>query len=267
MPGHDTGAVSGATTLLLGSALLLLLAAYLLLVVRGRARGRAWPVRRVGFAVGGVVACLVGLHLSGRAGHHGLVLHMWGHLFLGMLGPLLLVLAAPGTAALRGLPVRAARRLSAVLRSHVVGLLSHPVNAALLNGGGLWLLYTTDLLGWAHRSTTGYAVVHGHVLLAGWLFSASVLRVDPSGHVVGHRTRAGVLVAFVALHGIVAKHVYAHPPAGVTAAEAESAAQLMYYGGDALDVALLVLLGLDWYRRSAPRPRRCPQGRMAPGVT
>lgn len=255
MPVHDTGAASALTTVLLGSALLLLLAAYLLLLARGRARGRGWPARRVVCAVAGVLSCLLGLHLSGRAGHHDLVSHMWGHLLLGMLGPLLLVLAAPVTAALRGLPVRAARRLSAVLRSRAAGLLSHPVIAALLNGGGLVLLYTTGLLGWAHSSTTGYALVHAHVLLAGWLFTASVLRVDPSGHVVGHGTRAGVLVGFAALHAVVAKHVYAHPPAGTTAAQAETAAQLMYYGGDAVDVTLLVLLGLDWYRRTAPRPR------------
>ena len=90
------------------------------------------------------------------------------------------------------------------------------------------------------------------MLLAGWVFTAAILQVDPAPHPHGHPLRAGVLVAFLALHAILSKHVYAHPPAGVGVAEAQAGAQLMYYGGDWIDLVLIAVFCLDWYRRTAP---------------
>ena len=236
----------------LGGGLLLFLVAYVVLVRAGRRRGRAWPDARTLSAAAGVVAGVVAVGPLGVAGHHDFVAHMWGHLLLGMLAPLLLVLSAPVTVALRGLPVVWARRLSRVLSTPYVRVISHPVVAAVLNIGGLWLLYTTPLHGWMHASAVGHLVVHGHVLLAGWVFTAAMLQVDPAPHPHGHPLRAGVLVGFLALHAILSKHIYAHPPAGVGAAEAQEGAQLMYYGGDYIDLMLIALLCLDWYRRAAP---------------
>ena len=156
------------------------------------------------------------------------------------------------TVALRGLPVAWARRLSRVLSTPYVRVVSHPVVAGLLNIGGLWLLYTTPLHAWMHASAVGHLLVHVHVLLAGWVFTAAILQVDPAPHPHGHPLRAGVLVAFLALHAILSKHVYAHPPAGVGVAEAQAGAQLMYYGGDWIDLVLIAVFCLDWYRRTAP---------------
>ena len=118
---------------------------------------------------------------------------------LRLLAPLLLVLSAPVTVALRGLPVAWARRLSRVLSTPYVRVVSHPVVAGLLNIGGLWLLYTTPLHAWMHASAVGHLLVHVHVLLAGWVFTAAILQVDPAPHPHGHPLRAGVLVAFLAL--------------------------------------------------------------------
>ncbi|MFK5583594.1 MULTISPECIES: cytochrome c oxidase assembly protein [unclassified Serinicoccus] len=241
------------TSSVIGAALLLFLMSYLGVLVLGRRRGRSWPLWRTMCAVAGVLACLVALGPLGAAGHHDFVAHMWGHLLLGMLGPLLLVLASPVTAALRGLPVPVARQLTALLGTMAVRVLSHPAVAAVLNIGGLWLLYTTAAQTWMHSSTLGHLLIHLHVLLAGWLFTAAVLQVDPTPHPVSHAARAVVLVAFLALHAILSKHLYAHPPEGVEAAEARAGAQVMYYGGDYIDLALIVLFCLDWYRRTAPR--------------
>ena len=52
-----------------------------------------------------------------EAADTGFVAHMVTHLLLGMLAPLLLVLAAPVTLLLRTLPLAAARRVSRVLTS------------------------------------------------------------------------------------------------------------------------------------------------------
>ena len=242
----------------IGGGLLLVLVAYAARVRAGRRRGRAWSDARTLSAAAGVVAGVVAVGPLGVLGHHDFTAHMWGHLLLGMLAPLLLVLSAPVTVALRGLPVAWARRLSRVLSTPYVRVVSHPVVAGLLNIGGLWLLYTTPLHAWMHASAVGHLLVHVHVLLAGWVFTAAILQVDPAPHPHGHPLRAGVLVAFLALHAILSKHVYAHPPAGVGVAEAQAGAQLMYYGGDWIDLVLIAVFCLDWYRRTAPvRSGRC----------
>lgn len=256
MPDHPAvGAAPEVTAVVVGGGLLGFLVAYVVAVAVSDRRGRAWPTWRAGAAVAGVVSALVAVGPLGVAGHHDFVAHMWGHLLLGMVAPLLLVLSAPGTLALRALPLIPARRLSRVLGSAYVQVVSHPVVAAVLNVGGLWLLYAT-LHASMHTSTVAHLVIHLHVLLAGWLFTAAILQVDPTPHPHGHRLRAAVLVGFMALHAILGKYVYAHPPVGVSAPEAQAGAQLMYYGGDYVDLVLIVLFCLDWYRRTAPgRPR------------
>lgn len=64
-----------------------------------------------------------------------------------------------------------------------------------------------------HTSNVWHLVIHAHVLLAGWVFTAAILQVDPVAHPTSHRLRAGVLIGFLALHSILAKRIYAHPPA------------------------------------------------------
>lgn len=196
------------------------------------------------------------------AGHHDLRAHMAGHLLLGMVAPLLLVLAAPVTAALRVLPVRHGRRLVRVLRSRPARFLTHPIIAAGLDAGGLWLLYTTGLHRLAAADPWLNAAVNLHVFLAGYLFTASIVGIDPAPHRPGRPFRAVVLVAFLAAHGILAKHLYGRPPAGAAAGPAADGALLMYYGGDLIHLALIVVFCRQWYVATAP-DRRSPH-RPAP---
>jgi putative membrane protein len=219
------------------------------LVAAHRAGG--WPVwRTASWCAGlGCAAAAVTGPLAAAA-HHDFTAHMGGHLLLGMAAPLLLVLAAPVTLALRALPVRHARLVSRLLRWWPARIVSHPVTAAVLNAGGLWVLYTTDL----HRQLA-HGLVQAHVLIAGYLFTAAIIGVDPAPHRPGRHLRAAVLVAFLAAHGILAKHLYAHPPAGVTTLQAEAGAQLMYYGGDALDLILIAIFCRQWYLATDPTPR------------
>ena len=64
----------------------------------------------------------------------------------------------------------------------------------------------------------------------------------------------------LAAHDILAKYLYAHPPDGVPAPAAETGAMIMYYGGDVIDVAIMVVLGARWYRVTRPRFRRPIRG-------
>jgi putative membrane protein len=246
---------------LIVAALLIAVGGYLRALRAARRRG-AWPASRTtSWMLGVACAGAATLGPIAIAAHASLTAHMLAHLLLGMLAPLLLVLGAPVTLLLRALQVTAARRLSRVLRSAPLRALTHPATAAVLNAGGLWALYATDLYGLMHASALVHAIVHGHLLLAGYLLTAAIVGVDPDPHRAPIGVRVAVLLAFMAVHSMLAKRVYGQPPAGVEAGDAHVASQLMYYGGDVVDVTLLVLLGLAWLR--ATRPREAPAAAAA----
>jgi putative membrane protein len=223
---------------------------YLAAVRRARQRGRPWPRTRSLLWAGGLAAvapALVGPIADGS--HLDFRAHMLGHLLLGMLGPLLLVLAAPVTLALRALPAHSARRLSANLRRPVVAALTHPAAAAVLNVGGLWVLYRTGLYAASTGSPVLHVAVHLHVFLAGCLLVVAVAGPDPAPHRPGLPVRAAVLVLAVAAHNILAKTIYAFPPAGVDPAQAAAAAQLMYYGAVPVELVMMIVLCREWTRQ------------------
>jgi putative membrane protein len=189
--------------------------------------------------------------------HESFTTHAAAHVIVGMVAPLLLVLAAPFTLALRTLELVPARRLSRLLRSWPARFFTHPVIAAALTIGGMWVLYLTPLYSLMLENPVVQWLVMLHFLVSGYLFTVAIIPVDPAPHRSGYALRALVLVASLAAHGILAKLVYADPPAGIAAADAQAGAQLMYYAGDAVDLVIIVLLCAQWYRavarRTAPR--------------
>lgn len=220
------------------------------------ARTHRWPPLRTVYWLAGWCALVAVLTRSGHSGHD-FAGHMIDHVVVGMVAPLLLVLAAPMTLVLRVLPVASARRVSGMLRSGPVEIVTHPVTAAILNIGGLWLLYRTPLFEQMQAGTWVMWAVNVHVVAAGYLYTFALVGVDPAPHRAAFGTRATVLVLSIAAHNILAKTFYADPPAGVSAEQAELGAQVMYYGGMPVELVLLVLLCHRWTardRRSAPRP-------------
>jgi putative membrane protein len=232
---------------------------YLAAAIRPPRRGGGWPARRGVLwcaGLGAVTVALVGP--LAEAGERDFTAHVAGHLLLGMLAPLLLVSAAPVTLALRALPLTGARRLARLLDSRTVRVLTQPVTAAALNVGGLWLLYTTDL----YQRSTGqewlHLAVHAHMLASGYLFVSAIVGVDPAPHRPGRPQRAVVLLLYLTAHTILARYLYAHPPPGVPAERSRHGAILMYYGGDAVDLGLIVVFCRQWFTavRAAPGHRR-----------
>lgn len=258
--GLGWAVADGAVVLLLAGA-----AVGYAVALRASSARSPWPAGRTlcwYAGLGCVGAALLGPVAEAARG--SFTAHMLGHLLLGMIGPLLLVMSAPVTLALRALPATAARSLTRLLRGRFVRVLTHPVVAAALNAGGLWLLYTTPLYPLMHGSVLAHSLVHAHVLLAGYLFAAAMVGPDPDPHRASMPVRSAVLIAFIAAHSVLAKWLYAHPPAGVGRADGEAGAQLMYYGGDTVDVVLIVLLFSRWYAVGRPRgldPARSAAGR------
>lgn len=173
---------------------------------------------------------------------------MAGHLLLGMLGPLLIALSAPMTLILRTLRVNRARRLIVILQSGPVRILSNPIVTACLNFGGLWVLYTTDLYALMQNHLVVHLFVHIHVFLASYLFTVTMVYIDPVSHRYSYIFRSVILILSLASHGILSKYIYAYPPAGVAVEQAERGAMLMYYGGDIIDLLLIWLLCYQWYK-------------------
>ncbi|MFD2795144.1 cytochrome c oxidase assembly protein [Promicromonospora vindobonensis] len=244
------GSTSGATVEWVFLVPFLLAAGvYLAAVASDIRQGRTWPWYRSLMWVLGVMAAAAGfVGPLATAAHDSFTAHMGAHLVVGMVAPLLLVLAAPVTLALRVMDVKPARVLSRVLHCPVGRVLTNPVVAALLNVGGLCVLYRGPLYGLMQQGMLVHVLVMVHFLLAGYLYTVSLVPVDPSPHRTGFVLRAVVLVVSLAAHGVLAKLLYAYPPPDVTTADAHTGAQLMFYGGDLVDFVLIWLLCAQWYR-------------------
>ena len=256
---HDHAPGSGGVTadVILALPFALALVLYGCGVILHRRRGSAWPWHRsLSWALGVMAAAGGFVGPLAAAAHRDVVAHMGAHLLVGMAAPLLLVLAAPVTLALRTLHVVPARRLSRMLSSRPARVATAPIVAALLNVGGLWVLYSTPLYDAMRDDILLHLVVMTHFLLAGYLFTAAIIPVDPAPHRAAFPTRMVVLVLALAAHGILAKTIYASPPAAATASDGRAGAMLMYYGGDVIDAAIIAVLCAQWYRQGAVRMRR-----------
>lgn len=209
-----------------------------------------WPGYRFGLFIAGVFTAVISLAGPLANGAHGdFTLHMVVHLLLGMLAPLLLVLSKPVKLMLKSLPVMKARQLSAFMKnSRFIRFLHIPVTGAILNIGGLFLLYMTGLFHQMHSSLVLFILVHLHVFLAGYLFTHVILEADFTARRYSFYHRAAVLILALAGHKILSKMIYANPPEGISRAAGESGAMLMYYGGDVIDVILIIFICYQWYR-------------------
>lgn len=235
-------------------------------LLRLRRRGDAWPpTRTLGLAVG--VMALAGALLWPLVDAMGFPQHVMQHLLLAMLAPLALAMGAPVTLALRTLRPRPRRGLLVLVHSLPVRVLSSAPLLILLEVGGMYAYYLTPLYGYAETHPWAHTLVHTHMFLAGCLFSWYVVGRDPVPG--GRSTRARLLVLFVAAgcHDLLAKLMYAHllPTGGGTPEQLRAGAQLMFYGGDVIDLLLAAALMTQWYARSGRQLRHAR--RRAAAVT
>ena len=194
--------------LIFGSAALILAGLYLAAMLRLRRRGDSWPRGRT---LSWLLGCLVMLFATssgvGRYMPAMFSMHMAAHMLLSMLTPILLVLGAPVTLALRALP--AAGRddpsgmrewLLAALHSRLSRLLTHPVVATALFITGFYGLYLGGLFDAAAGSHAGHVLMNVHFLLSGYLFYWVVIGVDPTPRPISPLAKVGVVFASLPLH-------------------------------------------------------------------
>ncbi|MEW2124148.1 cytochrome c oxidase assembly protein [Streptomyces sp. NPDC007259] len=262
---------------LIGCVLAVLLYGYG--VLRLRRRGDAWPVGRTVLFVAGVLT--IALVMCTRLNDYGMVMfsvHMVQHMVISMLSPILLLLGAPVTLALRALPV--ARRgskgprelLLMLLHSRYMKIVTHPAFTIPLFIASLYGLYFTPLFDYLMGSTTGHLVMMVHFLAVGLFFFWPIMGVDPGPHRPGYVMRMLELFAgmpFHAFFGVALMmastpmvEVYKNPPAslGIDALSDQSAAGgIAWAFSEIPSVVVLVALVFQWYRseqRTAKRTDR-----------
>jgi putative membrane protein len=190
------------------------------------------------------------------------------HLLIAMFAPIFLVLGQPITLALRALPVKVARIGTLSLKSYVFRTLTHPVTALLLNTGGMFVLYLTPLYNRSLPSPTMHHLIHVHFLLAGFLFTWSMIGTDPVPHRPSYKMRAFVLFLSIGLHAFLSKFMYAYLfPRNSLYAEEEirAAAKLMYYWGDLAELTVVILLFIGWYAKGRGLAQRSAVAKPHPG--
>ncbi|WP_197380003.1 cytochrome c oxidase assembly protein [Mycolicibacterium mengxianglii] len=245
MPHHHSDV--NALPVIVAVAAVVLAAAYLVAAYWLRGRGDTWSRWYDASFVAGCAAIVVAVLPLPVA---MFTAHMVTHLMTGMVAPLLLVLGRPITLVLRALrPGSVRRAVVAVAHSVPVGVLVAPPVAAILDLGGLWVLYRTSLFSAMHHQPALSAVVHLHVFAAGVLFSFAICQVDPTRRRYGFGLRATTLLLAGAAHAVLAKGLYGFPPPGsdIALPDLHAGAQVMYYGGDVVEIALATVLAVQWY--------------------
>ena len=151
---------------------------------RGRDHGTSgW--RHTSF-FGGLAALLIALQSPLDAlADHSFTMHQVQHLFLGALGPMLLMLAAPQTLLVAGMPEPLRRRLLApLLASRVVRLVfsffAHPAIASLLMIAVPVFWHLPKFHNLSVLATSVHYVMHVTMLVAGLFFFWRVLDTRPA---------------------------------------------------------------------------------------
>ncbi|PEL12448.1 hypothetical protein CN601_07370 [Bacillus sp. AFS017336] len=227
----------------------LLIFSYLLAATNNKKND--WPKTRSILWVTGMLCILVSvIGPIANLSHHLFVFHMIMHLLLGMLAPFFIALSRPITLLLISLPIKHARRLSRVLRSTPVQLLTNPVSTLILNIGGLWVLYTSQAFYLIHNNLTLLVLLHIHLFLAGYLFTTSIISIEPTSHKYSFIFRSLIMVIALAGHDILSKLLFSN---GLDHSfyDVQSGAVLMYYGGDFIDLLIIIVLCFNWYKATA----------------
>ncbi|MFG2502979.1 cytochrome c oxidase assembly protein [Streptomyces sp. NPDC048441] len=256
---------------------LVALALYGFGVVRLVRRGDKWPVGRTISFVAGVLTIL--LVMCTKLNDYGMVMfsvHMVQHMIISMLSPILILMGAPITLALRALPVAARRGhkgprewLLWFLHSRYMRIITHPAFTIPLFIASLYALYFTPIFDTLMESKVGHIGMMVHFLAVGLVFFWPIMGVDPGPHRPGYIMRMLELFAgmpFHAFFGIALMMAsepmigtYKNPPAslGIDALADQSAAGgIAWAFSEVPSVLVLLALLFQWYRSDQRQARR-----------
>ncbi|MHA5050655.1 cytochrome c oxidase assembly protein [Streptomyces sp. SD15] len=246
-------------------------------VVRLARRGDKWPVgRTIAFVLGVLTVMLV---MCTKLNDYGMVMfsvHMVQHMVISMLSPILILLGAPITLALRALPVAATRGhkgprelLLMFLHSRYMRIVTHPAFTIPLFIASLYALYFSPIFDFLMGSKVGHIAMMCHFLAVGLVFFWPIMGVDPGPHRPGYLMRMLELFAgmpFHAFFGIALMmasgpmvETYENPPAslGIDAlADQTAAGGIAWAFSEIPSVLVLLALLFQWYGSEQRQARR-----------
>ena len=186
-------------------------ALYLAGAIKLARRKDRWPVMRTVSWVLGVVVVMWCTN-SGLAEYASVsvTFHMVQHMTLAMLAPILLVMGAPATLALRALsPSHGNERgprewLVWLLHSKITGFLTNPFLVLFLYITTLYGLYLTPAFGWLMGSHVGHIGMTVHFIASGYLFYWVLIGIDPRPKPLPYWARLLMLLVGMAVHAFLA---------------------------------------------------------------
>ena len=251
------------------------LVAYLVAVARLRRTGVSWPWWRTASWIAGTLSvfAVTGTWLNG----YSMVLfslHMVQHMVLAMISPILLLLAAPVTLALRTLPrgqgAAAAPRalLLNFLHSRFTRFLAAPGFTVPLFVASLYGIYFTPIFDALMSTAPGHQFMLAHFVVTGLLFFGPIIAQDPWPNTHSHPTRILELVIPVPFHAFFGVAVmiassllvdsFANPPAawGIDPIGDQTVAGgIAWSFGELPTVIVLIVVLVSWMGSDERRAR------------
>jgi putative membrane protein len=239
---------------------------YLAALVRLRRSGVAWPWWRTLAWTAGTASlfAVTGTWLNG----YSMVLfsvHMAQHMVLSLITPLLLLLGAPVTLALRTLPrgrgaAGAPRALLLnALHSRFARFVSHPLFTVPLFIASLYGVYFTPLFDDLMANPAGHQLMLAHFVVTGLLFFGPIVGQDPWPRTLSHPARMLELLLPVPFHaffgvaimmaGALVVDTFARPPSGWgidPIADQGVAGGIVWAFGELPTVLVLAVIFFSW---------------------
>src|SRR3954467_6910503 len=241
---------------------------YLGAVVRLRRSGVAWPWWRSLAWFGGTASlfAVTGTRFNG----YSMLLfsvHMTQHMVLSLITPLLLLIAAPVTLALRTLPrgrgaAGAPRALLLdALHRRFARFVASPFFTVPLFIASLYAIYFTPLFDALMSNPIGHQLMLAHFVVVGLLFFGPIVAADPWPRTIGHPGRMLELLLPVPFHaffgvaimmaGSLVVRTFAAPPAawGIDPiADQGAAGGIAWSFGEFPTVLVLAVVFFSWTR-------------------
>jgi len=194
--------------LIFGTAAIVLAALYAAAVIRLRRRGDEWPRgRTIAWMLGCGFLLFTTSSGLGRYMPAMFSMHMTAHMLLSMLVPILLVLGAPTTLALRALPTAGKGNppgprewLLAGLHGTWSRFFTHPIVATVMFVAGFYVLYFGGIFDDAVSHHAAHLLMNLHFLMSGYLFYWVVIGIDPTPRQVPPLGKIGMVFASIPLH-------------------------------------------------------------------
>ncbi|MGI8667777.1 MAG: cytochrome c oxidase assembly protein [Jatrophihabitans sp.] len=251
------------------AVLVLLAACYLSGVFASGRRGHRWPARYTTAFLAGLVVC--GLATNSSIAVYDMSLfsaHMIGHLMLVMLAPALLMAGRPLNLALAATGGRRRQRLAAIFTGRLVSLLTAPPVALASYIVVIVGTHLTGLMNFIMTHTWAGQLEHLAYVLLGCQFFVVVIADPPIRWRLAVPARLFMLAISMAVDtftGLVLLQstvaVAMAPPPGADVrplADTQTGCAIMWFGGDAIMAAIMVVIAIGWVRR--------PEGqRIEPG--